>query len=618
MPGYMSTAVAPTAADTPYDQSAVARRRALVVVGTLGLLAGVGGFLLVSTSDHLVRPVAYGLLVANVVVGTVGVALYWLVRRPGNRVGLLLLALGVAYAGISLQGAANPLAHSIGVLFDGVVFALAYYVVFAFPEGRITRPLERLLVGATVLVLLASFIPWFFFSPVVSGGAPLATCNAACPENALMIADRPTLASGLGTLEQYLAVALALAIGIALVYRLTTATRPRRRALIPVYVPALVLTIVFGTFQATGVGLIDLDRASVDVLGWFLTGARGTMSYGFLLALVQTAFFAGVALKRMVVHLGGDPDAAHLRAMVGEALDDPSLELAFRVGAPGGFVDSSGHPIDPAHIAAGRSATAVERKGETVAFIIHDDGLDQDPELVQAAGLTMLLALENGRLGTDLATTIGELRASRARTVAAGDAERRKIERDLHDGAQQHLVALRVQLGLASELAETDPELARARMSEFGHELEQILDELRRLAHGIYPSLLVDYGLVDALAAVGRRASPPANVEANGLGRYPHEIEAAVYFCCLEGLQNVGKHAGPDARTEMRIRESDGRLTFEISDDGDGYDVERTSNRGTGLTNMTDRIGALGGTLTVQSTPGGGTTVRGSVPLTRT
>lgn len=615
----MSTAVAPSTVVTPSDRGAVAARRGtLVVAATLGLLAGVGGFLLVATSDHLVDPLAYGLLVANAIVGTVGVALYWLVRRPGNRVGLILLALGVAYAGISLQGAANPLAHSIGVLFDAVVFALTYYVVFAFPEGRLTRPIERLLVAATVLVLLASFIPWFFFSPVVAGGAPLATCNAACPENALMIADRATLASGLGTLEEYLAVTLALAIGIALVYRLATASRPRRRALIPVYVPALVLTTVFGTFRAASVGLIDLDRASIDVLGWFLTVARGTMSYGFLLALVQTAFFAGVALKRMVVHLGDDPDAAHFRAMVGDALDDPSLELAFRVDGSGAFVDSTGHPIDPGHVAAGRSATAVERKGETVAFIIHDDGLDQDPELVRAAGRTMVLGLENGRLETDLTSTMRELRASRARTVAAGDLERRKIERDLHDGAQQHLVALRVQLGLASELAETNPELARARMSEFGEELEQILDELRRLAHGIYPSLLVDYGLVDALAAVARRASPPAKIDADGVGRYPHEIEAAVYFCCLEGLQNVGKHAGSDARAGVRIREGGGRLIFEISDDGRGYDVELAGSTGSGLTNMSDRIGALGGTLVVQSTPGGGTTVRGSVPLTRT
>jgi signal transduction histidine kinase len=613
----VSTVVAPTAAAPPVHKGVLVRARALFSIATVGVGAGVGGAILVATSDHLARPLGYSLQIGNIVVGTVAVALYWLVRRPGNRIGPLLLALALAYVGVSLQGAANPLVHSAGVLFDGVVFTLAYYIVFAFPQGRLTRPIEKLLVAAVVLFLLVSFIPWFLFSPVVFGGAPLAACNAACPQNALMIADRPTLAAGTGTLEEYLAVALSVMIGAALVYRLVTATRPRRRALLPVYVPALVLTIVFGTFRAANIGLIELDLASVDVLGWFLTVARGTLSYGFLLAIVQTAFFAGVALKRMAAHLGGDTDAAHLRAMVADALDDPELELAFRIEGTDRFVDSSGNPADPTAVLPGRSVTAVERRDEPVAFIVHDDGLDQDPELVRAAGHAMLLALENGRLEANLESTIEELRDSRARTVAAGDAERRKLERDLHDGAQQHLVALRVQLALASELAGTNPELAQARMLELGRELEDVVDDLRHLARGIYPSLLLDYGLVDALAAVARRATPPAKVGADGIGRYPHEIEAAVYFCCLEALQNVAKHAGAGAHAEIRIRERDGHLTFEISDDGDGHDPERPQGTGTGLTNMRDRVGALGGTLTVQSTPGEGTTVSGSVRLAR-
>ncbi len=612
----MSTAVAPTAA-APAEKrgAAVASRRTLFAVGAVGLTVGVGGTILVATSDHLERPLAYGLQIGNVILGTVAVALYWLVRRPGNRIGMLLLALAAAFAGVSLQGAADPLVHSIGVLFDAVVFALAYYLVFAFPQGRLTRPIERLLVAAILVFLLASFLPWFLFSPVVSGGAPLATCNAGCPENALMIADRPSLAAGTGTLEEYLAVTLSVAIGAALVYRLATATRPRRRALLPVYVPALVLTIVFGTFRAANVGLIELDAGSVDVLGWFLTVARGTLSYGFLLAIVQTAFFAGVALKRMVAHLGDDPDAARLRALVADALDDPSLELAFRIGGSGRLVDSSGDPVDLAAVRAGRSVTAVERGGEQVAFIVHDDGLDQDPELVRAAGQTMLLALDNGRLQADLEETMEELRGSRARTVAAGDAERRRLERDLHDGAQQHLVALRVQAALAGELAETNPELAKARMLKLGRELEDVVDELRALAQGVYPSLLRDFGLVDALAPVAGRASPPARLDAKGIGRYPDETEAAVYFCCLEALQNAGKHAGGAARAVIRLRDGDGRLSFEIRDDGDGFDPQRASGRGSGLTNMRDRVGALGGTLAVRSSPGLGTTIAGSVPL---
>lgn len=584
-------------------------------MAALALLAGVGGWLLVATSEHLGRPVEYGLLVANVILSTFAAAIYWLVRRPGNRVGLLLLALAVAYTGISLQGAGNPLLHSIGVLFDAIVFFLAYFVVFAFPEGRLNRPLDRLLIAAVSVFLLVSFLPWFLFSPVVFGGAPLAVCNAACPENALMIANRPAWADGFGTLEDYLAVALAAAIAGALVYRLAAASRPRRRTLVPVYIPALVLTVVFGTFRAASVGLVDLDAASRDVLGWFLTGARGTLSYGFLLAIVQTAFFAGVALKRMVGELGSDPNAVHLRALVAGALDDPSLELAFRVGGTDRFVDSGGDPIDPGRVAPGRSAAPVGRQGDTVAYILYDDALDQDPELVEAAARTMLLALEHGQLAAELETTIGDLRASRARTIAAGDAERRRIERDLHDGAQQHLIALRVRLGLASELAEESPELARARLAQVGDELEEVLEELRRLAHGIYPSLLVDHGLADALAAVARRSSPPAAFEASGIGRYPQEIEAGVYFCCLEALQNVGKHAGPAARARIRLWQSSGRLGFEVRDDGVGYDVDSVRDRGGGLANMGDRLGALGGALTVDSTPGHGTKVRGSVPV---
>lgn len=614
----MTSAFAPTAAASPSELGVVrASRRTVVVVSTFALLLAAGGSALVAASDHLEQPLAYSLLIANLVLGTVGVGLYWLVRRPGNRTGLLLLALAACYAGVFLQGAANPVAHSVGVLFDPVVFALAYYVVLVFPEGRFTRPLDRLLIAATVLLVLTSFLPWFLFSPVVAGGAPLATCNASCPENALMIADRPSLATGGGTLENYLAVALSVAIAATLVYRLATATRPRRRTLLPVYVPALVLTVMFGTFRAASVGLIELDAHSADVLGWFLTVARGTLSYGFLLALVQTAFFAGVALKRMVVYAGGDVDAPRLRVIVADALDDPSLELVFRTGGSGRLVDSTGRPADVSSVPPGRSATAVERGGEIVAFIVHDDALDQDPELVRAAGRTMLLALEHGWLEADLAAMTDELRAARARTVAAGDTERRKLERDLHDGAQQHLVALRVQLALAAELADENPALAKARMLALGRELEDVVDDLRRLAHGIYPSLLRDYGLVEALTVVARRATPPATLVAAGIGRYPHEVEAAVYFCCLEALQNVTKHAGAGARAEVRIGETHDGLTFRITDDGRGYEPTRAENPGSGLTNMTDRIGAFGGTLTVRSVPGEGTTVSGSVPLER-
>ena len=193
-------------------------------------------------------------------------------------------------------------------------------------------------------------------------------------------------------------------------------------------------------------------------------------------------------------------------------------------------------------MSTGQSSTPVTRNGEAAAMIIHDASLDTDPELLAAAGQALLLAIENGRLTAELHSTDLELRATRARIVATGDAERRKIERDLHDGAQQHLIALNIRVGLARELA--DPDVAE-RLEGVGKELEEILEELRDLAQGVYPPLLREFGLQGALASAARRSASPAKLETAAIGRYAEDVEAAVYFCCVESLQNVAKHAGP-------------------------------------------------------------------------
>ena len=546
------------------------------------------------------------------VVGWVAAALYWLVRRPGNRLGLSLLALAAATAVLFLQGAAQPVLHIIGVAIEPIFFLLAYYVVFAFPDGRLVGRLEKVLLGAMALYFLTGFVPYLFFSPVVGGGAPLAGCTAECPTNAFMIADRPTIAASYGSDGSYLVIAIMSATLLCLLYRLATATRPRRQALVPVYVPALVLTVPLLIFHGVVTQLLHLDPGTIHDLGWFVTVARMALPYGFLLAIVTTTFFAASALKAIVGRLGDNPNASQLRTLLAEALDEPSLGLAFRVGKTDDFVDSSGGEYVPT-AAAGRSSTPVERNGETVA-ILTTLALNADPELVRAASQAVLLALEHGRLQTELRSSNAELRASRARIVAAGDAQRSKIERDLHDGAQQHLIALRIKVGLASESAE-DPQVAK-RFAEVGSELEEILQELRELAHGLYPPVLRQFGLGDALASVSRRSVPPATVRAAGIGRYSEDIEAAVYFCCLEGLQNVGKHAGPDAHATIRLWERGSDLCFEVSDDGVGQEVESSRSFGNGLTNMSDRIAALGGDLTVESAPGRGTSVRGSLPVT--
>ena len=208
-----------------------------------------------------------------------------------------------------------------------------------------------------------------------------------------------------------------------------------------------------------------------------------------------------------------------------------------------------------------------------------------------------------------------ELQASRGRLVAAADEERRRIERNLHDGAQQYLVAIAIKARLIEQVSGRDPERALQLVHQLQQDATAALDELRALAHGIYPPLLSSSGLAEALSAASRRAPLPASVEVNGVGRHPAEIESAVYFCCLEALQNAGKYAGPGAAARIRLWEEQEALRFEVTDDGSGFDSDG-QNTGAGLTNMRDRLGAVGGSITIESAPGRGTKLSGTLPLT--
>jgi signal transduction histidine kinase len=256
----------------------------------------------------------------------------------------------------------------------------------------------------------------------------------------------------------------------------------------------------------------------------------------------------------------------------------------------------------------------VERPATADPFSEDDDRVFAD--LAREVGL----AFHNVQLDTALQTTLGELRAqavelrkSRARIVASGDAERRRVERNLHDGAQQNLVALAVGLRLARDLLASDPAATAEMLDSLTGEVQQTIQELRELAHGIYPPLLVDSGLGPALRAAGSRNPLDVMVDAGGIGRYPAEVEAAVYFCCLEALQNAAKHAS-GAHVDVRVWEESGGLIFSVTDDGPGFDTE-VAQRGHGFVNMADRLGAIGGSVRWESGPGEGARVRGSLPL---
>lgn len=249
-----------------------------------------------------------------------------------------------------------------------------------------------------------------------------------------------------------------------------------------------------------------------------------------------------------------------------------------------------------------------------------DQFTDEDDRVLTELARQVGLALHNVQLDSALQESLenlkqanDDLQASRARIVATGDAERRKIERNLHDGAQQHLVALAVNLRLTKDMLGDDPEGAAEMLDALADAVKDTIQELRNLAHGIYPPLLMDSGLPEALRAAANRSPLATAVEVEGIGRYPSEVEAAVYFCCLEALQNAAKHA-PAAEVGIRVQETDGTLHFEVSDDGPGFDVA-AATAGHGYMNMSDRLGAIGGTVDWHSTPGEGTTITGSIPL---
>ncbi|HEX5097419.1 MAG TPA: histidine kinase, partial [Acidimicrobiia bacterium] len=247
---------------------------------------------------------------------------------------------------------------------------------------------------------------------------------------------------------------------------------------------------------------------------------------------------------------------------------------------------------------------------------------EEDERVLTELARQVALALHNSALDTalqasldELRVTNEELRQSRARIVATADQSRRQIERNLHDGAQQHLVALAVKLGLARQMVGGDTDTLSTLLEELRADAQTTLTELRELAHGIYPPLLMDRGLCEALRAAANRSVLATDVDAD-VGRFPPEVEAAVYFCVLEALQNAGKHAGEGARLTVNVTATDHELNFSVHDDGAGFDTTTGAIRGHGFVNMEDRLGAIGGVLKVESAPGAGTTISGEIPLT--
>jgi signal transduction histidine kinase len=333
--------------------------------------------------------------------------------------------------------------------------------------------------------------------------------------------------------------------------------------------------------------------------------------FAFLSGFLRTHLSREAAVARLLEDLGDLPvHGGALRDVLAEALGDPSLELAYWIPAEDRYGDREGKPIDLPDSGRERLVSIVEREGRRVGALICDPALAQHSRLVAAVGAAAALALENQRLEAALRARVEELRASRARIVKATDAERRRLERDLHDGAQQRLVALALNLRLARNQIQGSPEEAAQLIEEAMRELEQATAELRELARGIHPAVLSDRGLRAAVEALAGRSPVPVVVGNLPDEHLPRDAAAAAYFVVAEGLTNVARYAQADSAS-VSITRSNGRLEVEVRDDGCGG---ADSSRGTGIRGLADRVAALDGSLELASPDGVGTTITARIP----
>ena len=513
-------------------------------------------------------------------------------RRPDSRLGLLMIAGGFAMGLSTLQFEHQNHLYTIGALFDIVPAALFLHVFLAFPDGRLSSRLERALVGAAY----ASAI-----------GLQLAklTLGAGSPDNLLTISTQ-TGAAGVVEKVQLLSLSAILLAGVGiLTNRQRHGGRPRRPSivlLIDSFALGLLLAatlFVVANFDALSPAFLPVQRVTLVVIG--------LSPLVFLIGLLD-ARLARSAVGELMVELRPNLAPADLRDALARALRDPSATLAYWLPAFQRYVDLEGRPVEVPD-RDGRATTLIDRDGVHVAALLHDGALDEERDLLDGVTAAAGIALENARLQAELQARLEELRGSRARVIAEGQKERQRLERNLHDGAQQRLIALSLELSLLEQRLTTDPE-AQARLDLARQEIALSLEELRDVARGIHPAVLSGHGLEVALESIVAQAPLPVRLRIELDGRLQEPLEVAAYYVVSESLANIGKHAQATAAT-VEVGRKRKQIVVEVVDNGiGGADTES----GTGLRGLADRVESLGGRLLIWTPTGGGTRVRAEIP----
>ena len=508
--------------------------------------------------------------------------------RPGIRpLGVLVLLAGLAWFGADWEGAEDgpPLLRSLGALVAPFSLVLVLHLALVVPGGRMrSSPARIAIVAAYAITTAVSIGRALVRDPLLD-----LYCWRNCADNTLLVHADAEIASVLGDLWQWSALAIALGlVGVAW-HRLLTATRAARRVALPLLGPAVL------------VGLTEAAYAAA-LLGRPLEDPEGTGFAAIFVArsLAFTALALGLAwsilrvprtrarVARLASELGDAPPPGKLREALATALGDPDIDVLYPRGDSQQIIDADGQ--DTAPPAPGRAVARITRRGRPLALVLHDPALVDERELERALGSAARLAVENEALRAEALAQLRELRDSRARIVDAGDAERRRLERNLHDGAQQRLLALSYDLRLAGAgAADDEDEQLVALFDAAGGETASALDELRELAHGIYPAILTEAGLAPALETLADEAPLPVELGHVEPARQPPAVETTAYVAVDEAIEDAARR-GASFLAARVVQEGD-RLVVTAEDDG--------GPRSSRLVHLADRVGAHGGLLEV-------------------
>ncbi|MFL5686217.1 MAG: sensor histidine kinase [Chloroflexota bacterium] len=580
------------------------RRLALVAIGLVALVFGpFATYQLTRTAER-----SPALLLADLAVGWSMIAAGLIIadRRPGNRIAPFAILTGFAWFVGDFTSSDVAVVSYLATVVHGWFDPLFALVILAYPAGRITRRPDRALAIGFVAVQAGwTVIQAYGLRPIAWWDCP--TCISTVDR---WIAAYDAM-DPLGRIETLLLTGLSIGLLVVVAARWVSASGAARSRQTPVLVAGLVLA---GGFIATFVWQTVLPTSAREPLGELRVIVLAVLRVFVAIALMIGVLRDDAAKGRiadLVVRLDGLPPLPVLQASLRDALGDPSLEVYRWEAASASFLDAAGRRATPPVDGAARAVLTIGHADAPELVIAHDPTLRDDPGLVSAAAAAVRLAVENERLQAEVRAQLDAVTASRARIVEAQDDERRRIERDLHDGAQQRLVSLQLSLQmLRRDLGPDADPAAVAELEAASAEAAAAIADIRELARGVHPAILTESGLGAALGSLADRSPLPVVVADDLDRRLPATVEATAYFVAAEALTNAIKHSGA-SRIDLRTWLADDQLHLDVRDDGRGG---ADATDGTGLTGIQDRVAALGGTIRVESLDGQGTRLEVALP----